>query len=93
VKRVIRNLVAFYEMEAQAADVLLSHAQKTLKESDCRVGSQVPENYCPAGEEPTWEEKVDREIARTEVYLQQRVDECDEIMEALAVGRGASPST
>jgi hypothetical protein len=93
VKRVIRNLVAFYEMEAQAAGVLLSHAQEALKASDCRVGSQVPENHGPVGEELTWQEKVDREIARTEMHLQQRLDECDRILEVLTVGRGATPST
>jgi hypothetical protein len=85
VKRVIRNLVAFYEMEAQAAGVLLSHAQEALNASDGCHDSQVPANHCPAGEEPTWEQKMDNEIARTEVRLQQRLDECDGILE-LTVG-------
>jgi hypothetical protein len=92
VKRLIRNLVAFYEMEAQAADVLLSRAQEALKASDGRIGSHVSENHCPAGDGPTWEEEVDIEIAITEVYLRQRVNEWDGILEVLAAGRGATPS-
>lgn len=92
-KRVIHTLVAFYEMEAQAADVLLSHAQEALNASGGCHDSQVPANHCPAGGEPTWEQKVDNEIARTEMYLHQRLEECDEVLEALAVGRGATPST
>jgi hypothetical protein len=84
-KRVLRNLFAFYEMEAAAAGVLLGHAQEVMKASDRRGGRQVSGNRCPAGEEPTWEEKMDNDIARTEVHLHQWREECDGILE-LTVG-------
>ena len=98
-KRVIHNLSAFYEVEAQAAHILLSPAQNALKASGCEMGSGVaPKEQTQVlgdrglpPEGPTWEEQVDGQVERTEVYLQQRLYECDRVLEVLTVGSRASP--
>jgi hypothetical protein len=88
-------------MEAQAAHTLLSHAQRARTGFGGEMGSGVAQKgqtqvLGDRGlhmEGPTWEEKVDGEIERTETYLQQRLYGNDGVLEVLMVGPGASPPT
>jgi len=91
VRHAIRNLVAFYEMEARAAHALLSHAQRALEESGREADSgraqegpaQTPGNRCLRAQQPNWQDKMDREIEDTEARLLYRVYECDRTLEVL----------
>lgn len=81
-KHAVHSLIAYYEMEAQAAGILLSQARNALTEFGCEVGSgtawqeqtRFAEDPCSGGRKPTWEEEVDGEIRRTEAHLRLCLD-------------------
>jgi len=90
-RHVIHNVITFYEMEAQATCAVLSEVQKSLAASDNGRGSgEDQERSMQAGAnsglrmaEPTWAQRVDRQIEETETHLQQQSYEYDRILEGL----------
>jgi hypothetical protein len=62
-------------MEAQAARALLSHAWNALHTLDAGMNAEIAQNEqtrvcCLGGEEPTWQEKMEREITQMEARLE-----------------------
>lgn len=75
-RHVIHNVIAFYEMEAQETCAVLSEVQKSLTASGHELG-------CEKAPEPTWAQRVDRQIQETEAHLQQQLGDYDRILEGL----------
>jgi hypothetical protein len=77
VTHVIHNIIKFYEMEAQSTCAMLGQVQKSLTASGNGRGSAEDQ------EEPTWAQRVDRQVEETETRLQRRLREYDRILEGL----------
>ena len=75
-RHVIHNVIASYEIEAQATCAVLSEVQKSLTASGHELGREK-------AAEPTWAQIVDRQIEETESHLQQQLWEYDRILEGL----------
>jgi hypothetical protein len=75
-KHVIDDFITFYETEAQATCAVLSELQKSLHSlglEDLLIPDTDPSRQ--QTDEPTWADRVDRQIEETERHLQQHV--CD----------------
>ena len=99
-RHVIHNVITFYEMEAQATCAVLSEVQKSLTAFDKGWNSgEDQERSTQAGAnsglqmaEPTWAQRVDRQIEETEAHLQQQLCEYDRILEGLTGAQRMSAS-